>query len=208
MSSEEVEPSVFELLDRIQAIARTGLHFTDWEYDRERYDALLELATRAYGDAVGLLTAEVRARFDRELGYVTPKVGVAAAVFDEEERLLVVRRSDDGTWGLVGGWVEPDEHPSVALVREVQEEIGCDVEIGRLAVVHHRRADRGLGPHAVVSLLYLASITGTPGLSFEVDDAAFMDVDEIDPWHLDHEVKARKALAVHRGAEPDTVVDP
>ena len=92
--------------------------------------------------------------------------------------------------------------------REVREEIGCDVEIGRLAVVHHRRADRGPGPHAVVSLLYLASITGTPGVSFEVDEVAFMELDEIDRWHLDHEVKARKALSVHRGGEPDTVVGP
>jgi 8-oxo-dGTP pyrophosphatase MutT (NUDIX family) len=46
-----------------------------------------------------------------ENGYATPKVDVRAAVYDDDDRVLMVRKtSDDGHWTLPGGWAdgEPD----------------------------------------------------------------------------------------------------
>lgn len=207
--SDDELPDRWELLDRVQGLARTGLHFTDWQYDRERYEALLELASSSYAELTGVSSAEVRQRFAAELGYITPKVGVAAAVFDEDERLLLVKRSDDGHWGLVSGWVEPGEHPSVAMLREVEEEVGCQVVADRLAVVHHRSATSGMGPHSVVSLVYLARlVSGQPGTSFEVDASGFHHIESVAPWHLDHAELAVAALRVHRGGEPETIAAP
>jgi hypothetical protein len=39
---------IFTLLEEVQAIARTGLHYTDNHYDRERYGRLLDLAVAGY----------------------------------------------------------------------------------------------------------------------------------------------------------------
>ena len=207
MNSPDSDP--WELLDRVQGLARTGLHFTDWQYDRERYEALLDLATASYAELTGLPPGEVRSRFAAELGYITPKVGVAAAVFDDDDRILVVKRSDDGHWGLVSGWVEPGEHPSVAMLREAEEEVGCEVVAERLAVVHHRPANIGMGPHSVVSMVYLARlVSGEPGTSFEVDESGFHDIESVFDWHLDHDQLALAALRVRRGGEPETIVLP
>lgn len=56
--------------------------------------------------------------------------GVAALVPDDRGRILFIllqRRSDDGTWSLPAGAVDPGEAPAEALVREVWEETGLKV---------------------------------------------------------------------------------
>jgi len=53
----------------------------------------------------------------------------AACIRDEEGRILLVRRSDgDNLWGFPGGGMELGERAAEAVVREVREEIGLEVE--------------------------------------------------------------------------------
>jgi 8-oxo-dGTP pyrophosphatase MutT (NUDIX family) len=53
----------------------------------------------------------------------------AACICDEEGRILLLRRSDgDDLWGFPGGAIEPDERADEAVVREVREETGLEVE--------------------------------------------------------------------------------
>lgn len=54
----------------------------------------------------------------------------------EGSELLLMRRSDNGLWGLPGGYVEPGESVSDATAREVFEETGYEIEIGRLVGVY------------------------------------------------------------------------
>lgn len=61
--------------------------------------------------------------------------GVTAIIRDEAGRVLLMRRSDDGTWDLPGGTVDPGEAPAQALVREVWEETGLEVVPRRVAGV-------------------------------------------------------------------------
>jgi 8-oxo-dGTP diphosphatase len=52
-----------------------------------------------------------------------------ACVRDEEGRILLLRRSDgENLWGFPGGAIEPNERAADAVVREVREEIGLQVE--------------------------------------------------------------------------------
>jgi 8-oxo-dGTP diphosphatase len=52
------------------------------------------------------------------------------------DRVLVTRRRADqlhpGEWEFPGGKIEPGEHPEQALSREVEEELGVCVEVGRI----------------------------------------------------------------------------
>lgn len=48
---------------------------------------------------------------------------------DADERILLVRRADDGTWGLPGGGVEVGETWLEAAVRECREETGWEVAV-------------------------------------------------------------------------------
>ena len=62
-------------------------------------------------------------------------LSVSALVYRGRE-LLLMRRSDNGYWSLPGGFVEIGESVAAAARREVAEETGYAVEIGRLVGVY------------------------------------------------------------------------
>ena len=60
---------------------------------------------------------------------------VGALVHDSNGRLLLVRRANppgEGMWSIPGGRVEPGETDEAAVTREVAEETGLSVTVGRL----------------------------------------------------------------------------
>ncbi len=65
-------------------------------------------------------------RTDRRFIYRTAGVAV------DRDRVLIHRSEDDDFWALPGGRVEMGEIASEALAREMQEELGVQVEVGRL----------------------------------------------------------------------------
>src|SRR5579871_2996996 len=86
-------------VERIAAIARTGLAFKPDGYDSERYEELLKEAARvhaviAQSDASA---AETMRRQWRESvgsgyeGYVTTAVGVGAIVFNDRDEILMMK---------------------------------------------------------------------------------------------------------------------
>jgi ADP-ribose pyrophosphatase YjhB (NUDIX family) len=54
-------------------------------------------------------------------------VGAAALIVDNQNRLLLMKRSDSGCWGPPGGAVELGEVVETAARREVREETGLDL---------------------------------------------------------------------------------
>src|SRR5262249_26779354 len=80
---------LLEIADRIRALATTGLHFTQGPFDRERYQALLELAARLAAHGTGEPAPELERLFRAsDDGYVTPKLDVRLALFRGDEVLL------------------------------------------------------------------------------------------------------------------------
>ncbi len=73
-------------------------------------------------------------------------LSVSAIVWRDGE-ILLMRRSDNGQWGLPGGFVELGESVSEAVHREVAEETGWTLELGRLVGVYsdpeHQVVDYG-----------------------------------------------------------------
>ncbi len=188
---------ILPLLDELQTIARNGLNHATDPYDRERYERLLALASRYYGAALDVAPAEVRERLLGELGYVTPKVGAEAAVFDADGRILLVRRSDDGRWCLPCGWVEPNESPAEAAVRETREETGLDVRPLQLVDVFTRKPGMGFGPHTAIAVTYLCELVGGRlSRSHEVLEVDFRLIEDVTDWHELHQQYAMTARAV------------
>lgn len=56
-------------------------------------------------------------------------VAVAAIVIDDDGRLLMIKRYDNGLWALPGGAQDLGESTREAVVREVREETGIDIDV-------------------------------------------------------------------------------
>jgi len=185
---------ILPLLDELQTIARNGLNHTNDPYDRERYERLLALASRYYAAVLDVAPAGVQERLRSELGYITPKVGAEAAVFDADGQILLVRRSDDGRWCLPCGWVESNETPAEAAVREAREETGLEVRPLQLVDVFTRKPGMGFGPHSAIAVLYLCEIFGgCLRTSHEVAEAVYRRIEDVTEWHELHQQYATAA---------------
>jgi len=101
-------------------------------------------------------------------GSVIPCVGAVA--MDVHGRLLMIKRGHEpgaGLWSIPGGRIEPGETDAQALVREMLEETGLTVEVGRLL----GRVRRPFLDGAVIDIGdYAVTVTG--GTLRPGDDAA------------------------------------
>jgi ADP-ribose pyrophosphatase YjhB (NUDIX family) len=188
---------ILSLLDELRTIARNGLHFAQNPYDRERYERLMDLTAQTYGELLSVPDDMVRERFLDELGYVTPKVGADAAIFNEQGDILLMERVDNGRWCLPCGWVEPNEKPVETIVREVREETGLEVEVERLVGVFTRMPSVQNGPHTMIAVVHLCQVIGGElTLSHEGTALRHWPIDEVKVWHANHEDYARAAHAM------------
>lgn len=89
---------------------------------------------------------------------------VAVLIRDGEGRVLLVKQSDTGQWGTVGGAIDPDESPQVAGPREAEEETGLRVELTKLIDVLGGTEFRQTYPNgdevSYVSAVYEARVVG------------------------------------------------
>ena len=65
---------------------------------------------------------------------------VNTIVQDERERVLLIRRTDNGNWSLPGGAIDLGESVSQAAVRETKEESGIDCEVTGIAGIYSNPA--------------------------------------------------------------------
>src|SRR5271170_1592808 len=109
---------------KLSALAQDGLTFTADPYDLDRYRQVSRLAAELLSALSGQPADELAVVLGRDSGYATPKIDVRGAIFDDQERVLLMREKTDGRWSLPGGWADPGDAPSAAVTREILEETG------------------------------------------------------------------------------------
>ena len=109
-----------------------------------------------------------------------PKV-VVIALIEEGGRVLLGRRDIEpgrGLWGLPGGYVDWDEHPEAALVRECSEEMQVEVVPLELLPVQHIVVD----DEGIVFLPYRARLVlGPAAAGDEVQEVGWFTPDGLPP---------------------------
>ena len=138
-----MEPNWLKWAKQLAALAQNGLTYSDNVYEIERYEQIRRIAAEMMSAGFELDAKTFLELFPREKGYETPKVDVRGVVF-RDEKILLVREKLDGGWTLPGGWADPCQTPSEAVVREVFEESGFEARVVKLAAVY----DRSKHPHS------------------------------------------------------------
>jgi 8-oxo-dGTP pyrophosphatase MutT (NUDIX family) len=83
-----------------------------------------------------MATPDFIVKLREKIGHETLWIpGARAVVFDDDGRVLLGQRADNGRWGLITGILEPGEEPATGLLREVYEETGVVAAAERLVSV-------------------------------------------------------------------------
>lgn len=147
------------------------------------------MAQLLYGDRIGLTAA------------LTP--GCSAIIFDTtRQKILLTRRTDNGRWCLPGGAMDAGESAAETCTREVFEETGLQVEVGRLIGVYttpHRITEYADGNRKqLVALSFEAQVIGgVMGLSDETTDLGYYSLAEVETMDImEHHIeRIQDALA-------------
>ena len=217
----DITPQLALWVQQLRAIAQTGLAFSPPAYDCERYDAILAITATmaaAVNDTATIdpaLAAQLAQRWHADVGegaagYVTPKVGVGAAVFNERDEILLIQRTE-GTWFYPTGWGDIGLAPAQIAVKEVREESGLWVTPQRLIAIYNSAKWRtDLNPH-YYNIVFECRLNGGEMRAHppETLDVGFFAADHIpQPVHQNRTEHLERAWAIHRGEITEPYFDP
>ncbi len=194
---------------RLQAIAQTGLTYTTDPYDQERFRSIRQIAAEMLAAHSEIEPGTALEMFSVDAGHATPKVDVRAAVFRGESVLLVRERSD-GAWTLPGGWADPGEPPSTAVVREVREESGYETRALRLlALLDRDTQGHPPAPFYAYKLFFECELLqeGLLPENVETDEAAFFDKQALPTLSLARVTPVEIARLFHLHKNPHLPAD-
>ena len=117
------------------------------------------------------------------------RLGCSAAIFDEQGRVLLTKRTDNGQWCLPSGGLEPGESVAEACEREVFEETGLSVRVKRLVGVYSHPDQLIVYPDGnkvqIVALHFEADVIGGElGLSDETSNFGYFTIEEIEALEM------------------------
>jgi ADP-ribose pyrophosphatase YjhB (NUDIX family) len=166
---------------RLQAIAQNGLHYTQSDFERERFEEVRAIAAELAASPDEPLESLAQT-FAAGQGHACPKLDVRAAAF-RDERVLLVRGRDDGLWTLPGGWAEAGESPRAAVEKELAEESGYRGRAVKLVGIYEQDSrDRPRWPFYGWKLVFLCELAdGDPSApqASEITDVAFFAADRL-----------------------------
>ena len=198
---------------KLSALAQDGLTYGADEYDLDRYRQLSRLAVELFSVLSGQPTAELAIELGRDSGYATPKIEVRGAIFDGDERVLLMREKIDGRWSLPGGWADPGDAPSAAVTREILEETGHHSSAVKLIACWDREVQGNPPPLPVhvYKLFFLCRRDGAvqPPAALETLEVGWFGLDALPPLSLSrvNHRQLERALAHHRDPSLPTEFD-
>ena len=188
---------------KLSALAQDGLTFAANPYDVDRYRQVSRLATDLLAALSGRPADELATELGRDSGYATPKVDVRGAIFDDQQRVLLMQEKTDARWSLPGGWADPGDSPSSAVTREILEETGYHSSAVKLIACWDREIQQNPPPLAVhvYKLFFLCRPDGTvqPPAALETLDVGWFAIGELPPLSLGrvNHRQLERALAHH-----------
>jgi ADP-ribose pyrophosphatase YjhB (NUDIX family) len=127
------------LAKRIQAIAENGLHYSENDYDRDRYGDMEEISTRMISLITNLSHETIKVSTTERNGYRTPKIDVRCVIFNDRDEILMVKERVDSCWSLPGGWCDVGYTPTEVAEKEAFEEAGIKVKARRVLAIFDKK---------------------------------------------------------------------
>ncbi|MDX5460189.1 NUDIX domain-containing protein [Micromonospora tulbaghiae] len=132
---------------------------------------------------------------------------VTVFVLDAQDRVLLIRRTDNGLWAIPGGAQDFGEYIAQTAVRETKEESGVDVEVIGIVGVYtdpkHVMAYSDGEVRQQFSICFRARyLTGKPTPSSESSEVRWVSRSELDNLSMHPSMRLRIDHGYERRAEP------
>ncbi len=118
--------------------------------------------------------------------FLDPKVA-AVVLVEIDSKLVLIKRGIEpamGRWAFPSGYVDRGEVVEVAAAREVREETGLEVEVGRLVGVYSRPGE------AVILVVYEAErVGGTFRAGADAEQTGLFSLDDLPPLPFPHDAE-------------------
>ena len=148
--------------DQLRDLSAMGLKYAADPYDQERYVVIQNIVVEMLAVATLDTVDSLEPLRETVLARVSPTAAGTAAVIDAEDRILLMRRSDNGLWNMPGGVLEVGESPADGAVRETLEETGVHCRpIALVGVYDSNVWDIGK-PQQIYKFTFLCQPTGEP----------------------------------------------
>ena len=117
------QDEIYMVAGELRAIANEGARHAGNDYDRQRYGRALSLSARLVSSIEQWPADDVMEEYKQSLAHVTSFVAAEAVVL-RDDRILLIKREDNGLWAMPGGWTEVGETWAQSAERELREETG------------------------------------------------------------------------------------
>ena len=145
-----------------------------------------------------MATPEFVTALREKIGHAPLWLAGASAVVLDGDRILLIRRSDNGQWTPITGIIDPGEEPAVTLVREAREEANVDIEVEHLtstwvtAPIVYDKGDRAQYLDLTFRCRYLG---GDPRpVDGEASEVAWFPLDGMPPMRPEMTARVRRAI--------------
>lgn len=164
----------------LQFLAQAGLTYSKDVFDIERFERIREISAEIMSIKCDLPLDKVKGLFCNETGFQTPKLDTRAAIFNDN-KILLVKEKNCGTWSLPGGWVDVNESIKSNTIKEVKEESGLDVVVNRIIAIQDRnKHNKPKYAYGVCKVFVLCSeVGGEFEENIETEESAYFELDEL-----------------------------
>ena len=199
-----------EYLKRVQALAKTGIIYSENSYDKDRYQEINKLTLELLAALGNTKIEKIEGLFMNDLTYPTPKVDVRGVVF-KDDKILMVQEETDSKWTIPGGWAEVGYTPSETAEKEVFEESGLLVKTTKLlAVLDKRDHSHPPSEYYIYKIFILCKITGGElSHGYETQDAGFFDQNNLPELSITRitSEQIKMLFAYHRSPDKPVTFD-
>jgi len=202
------QDTLYRAIEELRAISNAGLYYATNGYDKERYQQVLSVAQRLFAALEERPFEEVQREFveDNWL-HISPAAG-AEALIVRDEKIMLIKRSDNGLWAIPGGLVEVGETLAEAAQRELWEETGVHGHVTKLLGIFDSRLWNSKTKAHLYHAIFLAEATDfMPRTSNEAVEIGFFGESELPELSSGHVHRIPLLFKILRGEIPAPYFD-
>lgn len=134
--------------------------------------------------------------------YINSRPAVSA-IIEKEEKILLAKRAFDpfkGEWDIPGGFLEAGEEPVEGLKREIREETGREIKVGKFLGIYIDRYHTWVDGEYTFNIYYLGRLKGEAIAQDDVVEFRWFSIAKLPRVAFEN---SRRALADYKNKKND-----